>query len=57
MRICSWSPPKDAIKLCLEVRAELGMPMMVETAQVEVPFEISAKLDGAPGGAIATGPV
>lgn len=27
---------KDAIKLCLEVRAELGMPLTVETHQVEV---------------------
>lgn len=35
---------KDAIKLCLEVRAELGMPMMVETARVEVPFEYPPNL-------------
>lgn len=27
---------KDAIKLCLEVRAELGLPLTVETRQVEV---------------------
>lgn len=27
---------KDAIKACLEVRAELGMPLMVETRQVEI---------------------
>jgi predicted RNase H-like HicB family nuclease len=27
---------KDAIKLCLEVRAELGMLLTVETHQVEV---------------------
>ena len=27
---------KDAIKLCLEVRAEKGMPLTVETQQVEV---------------------
>jgi predicted RNase H-like HicB family nuclease len=27
---------KDAIKLCLEVRAELGYPLTVETRQVEV---------------------
>jgi predicted RNase H-like HicB family nuclease len=27
---------KDAIKLCLEVRAEKGMPLTVETSQVEV---------------------
>ncbi len=27
---------KDAIKGCLEVRAELGMPLTVETKQVEV---------------------
>ncbi len=27
---------KDAIKDCLEVRAELGMPLTVETQQVEV---------------------
>ena len=26
----------DAIKLCLEVRAERGMPLTVETCQVEV---------------------
>jgi predicted RNase H-like HicB family nuclease len=26
----------DAIKLCLEVRAEQGMPLTVETRQVEV---------------------
>ena len=27
---------KEAIKLCLEVRAERGMPLTVETHQVEV---------------------
>lgn len=27
---------RDAIKLCLEVRAEKGMPLTVETHQVEV---------------------
>jgi len=27
---------RDAIKLCLEVRAERGMPLTVETRQVEV---------------------
>ncbi len=27
---------KDAIELCLEVRAERGMPLTVETSQVEV---------------------
>ncbi len=27
---------KDAIKLCLEVRADRGMPLTVETSQVEV---------------------
>ncbi len=27
---------KKAIKLCLEVRAERGMPLTVETCQVEV---------------------
>jgi predicted RNase H-like HicB family nuclease len=27
---------RDAIKLCLEVRAELGMPLTAETSQVEV---------------------
>lgn len=27
---------KDAIEACLEVRAELGMPLTVETRQVEV---------------------
>jgi len=27
---------QDAIKLCLEVRAEKGMPLTVETSQVEV---------------------
>ncbi len=27
---------KDAIKLCLEVRAERGLPLTVETRQVEV---------------------
>jgi predicted RNase H-like HicB family nuclease len=27
---------KEAIKLCLEVRAEKGMPLTVETHQVEV---------------------
>jgi predicted RNase H-like HicB family nuclease len=27
---------KDAIRLCLEVRAERGMPLTVETQQVEV---------------------
>jgi predicted RNase H-like HicB family nuclease len=27
---------RDAIRLCLEVRAEKGMPLTVETCQVEV---------------------
>lgn len=27
---------KDAIALCLQVRAEMGMPLTVETRQVEV---------------------
>lgn len=27
---------KDAIKLCLETRAERGMPLSIETRQVEV---------------------
>ncbi len=27
---------KDAIKLCLEVRAEKGLPLTIETRQVEV---------------------
>jgi predicted RNase H-like HicB family nuclease len=27
---------KDAIKICLEVRAERGMPLTVEASQVEV---------------------
>lgn len=27
---------RDAIKLCLEVRSERGLPLTVETAQVEV---------------------
>jgi predicted RNase H-like HicB family nuclease len=27
---------KDAIKVCLEVRAEKGLPLTVETRQVEV---------------------
>lgn len=27
---------KDAIRLCLDVRAELGLPLTVETRQVEV---------------------
>jgi predicted RNase H-like HicB family nuclease len=27
---------REAIKLCLEVRAERGMPLTVETCQVEV---------------------
>lgn len=27
---------RDAIKLCLEVRAERGMPLTIESAQVEV---------------------
>jgi predicted RNase H-like HicB family nuclease len=27
---------RDAIKLCLEVRAERGIPLTVETCQVEV---------------------
>jgi len=27
---------KDAIRLCLEVRAEQGLPLTVETGQVEV---------------------
>jgi predicted RNase H-like HicB family nuclease len=28
---------KDAIKLCLEVRAERGMPLTIESREVEVP--------------------
>ena len=28
---------KDAITQCLEVRAERGMPLTVETCQVEIP--------------------
>ena len=28
---------KEAIAGCLDVRAEMGMPLSVETAQVEVP--------------------
>ena len=27
---------KDAIKLCLEVRAERGLPLTIETHQIEV---------------------
>jgi predicted RNase H-like HicB family nuclease len=27
---------KEAIKLCLEVRAEKGMPLTIETKQIEV---------------------
>lgn len=27
---------KDAIRLCLEVRAERGMPLTIESSQVEV---------------------
>ena len=27
---------REAIELCLEVRAELGMPLTIETRQVEV---------------------
>ncbi len=27
---------KDAIRLCLEVRAEMGYPLTIETRQVEV---------------------
>ena len=27
---------KDAIRLCLEVRAERGMPLTIETRQIEV---------------------
>ena len=27
---------KDAIKLCLEARAERGLPLTIETSQVEV---------------------
>jgi len=27
---------KDAIKLCLEVRAEKGLPLTIETKQIEV---------------------
>ncbi len=27
---------REAIRLCLEVRAEKGMPLTIETAQVEV---------------------
>ncbi len=27
---------KEAIRLCLEVRAERGMPLTIETSQVEV---------------------
>jgi predicted RNase H-like HicB family nuclease len=28
---------KDAIRLCLEVRAERGMPLTIESREVEVP--------------------
>jgi predicted RNase H-like HicB family nuclease len=28
---------KEAIQLCLEVRAERGMPLMVSTHEVEIP--------------------
>jgi predicted RNase H-like HicB family nuclease len=28
---------KDAIRLCLEVRAERGLPLTIESRQVEVP--------------------
>lgn len=28
---------KDAIKLCLEARSALGMPLTIESRQVEVP--------------------
>jgi len=27
---------KDAIKLCLEIRSEKGMPLTIETRQIEV---------------------
>ena len=33
---------KDAIRGCLEVRAELGKPLTVETGQVEVSSEVPA---------------
>lgn len=29
---------RDAIKLCLEVRAERGLPLTIESRQVEVAF-------------------
>lgn len=32
----AFSNIREAIALCLEVRAERGMPLTVETAQVEV---------------------
>jgi predicted RNase H-like HicB family nuclease len=28
---------RDAISACLEVRAEMGLPLSIETRQVEVP--------------------
>jgi len=31
---------RDAIALCLEVRAERGLPLTVETRQVEVPLAV-----------------
>lgn len=31
-----WENIKEAIALCLEVRAEQGMPLIIETWQVEV---------------------
>ncbi len=35
-RVEAMTNVKEAIQLCLEVRAERGLPLTVETAQVEV---------------------
>lgn len=33
---------KQAIALCLEVRAEKGLPLTIETQQVEIGIEVAA---------------
>ncbi len=33
---------KQAIALCLEVRAEKGLPLTIETQQVEIEIEVAA---------------
>jgi predicted RNase H-like HicB family nuclease len=33
---------KEAVALCLEVRAEKGLPLTIETRQIEIEIEVAA---------------